>query len=101
MGEVIVVLAIFLGGVVFGVVVVVSMAIRRDEQRSTLTRRSALSRNAPDAAARLLAGVGSSNAAQPAEQDHRVFGIPGHWDDVHHGVSADGQPRRPGDSGIT
>jgi hypothetical protein len=61
-GEVIALLAIFLGGVTFGVLVIVSMAIRREEQRSTLTRR------APDAAARgarLLTGVGSRDISPP------------------------------------
>jgi len=107
-GEVIAVLAIFLGGGAFGVLVVFSMAIRRGDRRSTLTRRSALSRRAPDAAAhraRPLTGIGSSNISPPAEQDHCAFGIPGHWDGVYNGVNdgvnADGQPWWPGDPGTT
>jgi hypothetical protein len=67
-GEVIALLAIFLGGVTFGVLVIVSMAIKREDRRSTLTRRSNLSWRAPDAAARgarLLTGVGSRNASPP------------------------------------
>lgn len=44
--EGIVLLAIFLGGVVLGLLVVVSMAIKREDRKLTLTRQ------APDAAAR-------------------------------------------------
>jgi ABC-type Fe3+ transport system permease subunit len=67
-GEVVAMLAIFLGGVTLGVLVLVSWAIRREDRRSTLTRRSNLSRRAPDAAARgarLLTGVGSRNISPP------------------------------------
>jgi hypothetical protein len=69
-GEVIAMLAIFLIGVTFGVVVIVSVAIRREDKRCTLTHRSALSRRAPDAAARgarLLTGVGSRNTSPPEQ----------------------------------
>jgi hypothetical protein len=54
--DAIVILAIFLGGVVLGVVVLVSAAIRREE------RRFSLGKAAPDSltqGARILIGVGS------------------------------------------
>lgn len=69
-GEVIALLAIFLGGVTFGVLVIVSVAIRREDRRSTFTRESTLSRRAPGAAgrgARLLTGVGSRNTSPPEQ----------------------------------
>jgi len=60
--EGIVLLAIFLGGVVLGLLVVVSMAIKREDRKLTLTRQ------APDAAARgarVLTGVGSRDISPP------------------------------------
>jgi hypothetical protein len=61
--EAIVLLAIFLGGVVLGLLVVVSLAIKREDRGFTLTQQ------APDAAARgarLLTGVGSRDISPPA-----------------------------------
>jgi hypothetical protein len=61
-GEVIALLAIFLGGVVLGLLVVVSMAIKREDRRLTVTQQ------APDAAARgtrLLTGLGSRDISPP------------------------------------
>jgi hypothetical protein len=61
-GEVIALLAIFLGGVVLGLLVVVSMAIKREDRGFTLTQQ------APDAAARgtrVLTGVGSRDISPP------------------------------------
>ena len=54
--DAIAILAIFLGGIVLGVVLLVSAAIRREE------RRFSLGRKAPDVltqGARMLVGVGS------------------------------------------
>lgn len=67
--EVIVLLAVFLGGVVLGLLVIVSVSIKREERRFTLTHQP------PDAAARgtrLLTGVGRRDPsprdpAQPPE----------------------------------
>ena len=61
-GEVIALLAIFLGGVVLGLLVVVSMAIKREDRGFTLTQQ------AQDAAARgtrVLTGVGSRDISPP------------------------------------
>jgi hypothetical protein len=63
-GEVIALLAIFLIGVVLGLLVVVSMAIKREDRKLTLTQQ------APDAAARgtrVLTGVGSRDISPPPE----------------------------------
>jgi len=60
--EAIVLLAIFLGGVVLGLLVVVSMAIKREDRKCTLTQQ------APDAAARgtrVLTGVGCRDISPP------------------------------------
>lgn len=59
--EVIAILAVFLGGIVVGVLVIVCMAIKREDRRHSLTGK------APDAAARgtrLLTGVGSRNTGE-------------------------------------
>jgi hypothetical protein len=59
--EVIAILAVFLGGVVFGVLVIVCLAIKRED------RKSSLKGAAPDAAARgtrLLTGVGSRDTGE-------------------------------------
>ncbi len=60
--EVFGILAVFLGGVVLGILVVVSAAIKREDRRLSLTRA------APDAAARgarLLTGAGNRNIQTP------------------------------------
>jgi Na+-driven multidrug efflux pump len=60
--EVIAILAMFLGGVACGVVVIVSRAIKREDRKRSLTER------APDAAARgarVLTGVGSRDISPP------------------------------------
>jgi hypothetical protein len=60
--EVIAMLALFLGGVVLGALVIVSMAIKREDKRFSLMGK------APDAAsrgARILTGVGSRDASFP------------------------------------
>lgn len=60
--EVIAILAMFLGGIACGVVVIVSMAIKREDKRKSLTC------GAPDAAARgarVLTGVGSRDISPP------------------------------------
>jgi hypothetical protein len=60
--EVIAILAMFLGGIAFGVVIIVSMAIKREDRQLSLTRM------APDAAARgarVLTGVGSRDVSPP------------------------------------
>jgi hypothetical protein len=60
--EVIAILALFLGGVACGVVVIVSRAIKREDKRRSLTRR------APDAmtrGARVLTGAGSRDISPP------------------------------------
>jgi hypothetical protein len=59
--EVVAILAVFLGGVVSGVLVIVCMAIKREDRRHSLTG------TAPDAAARgtrLLTGVSSRGAGE-------------------------------------
>lgn len=60
--EVIVILAIFLGGVVFGVLVIVSAAIKREDRRGSLTGTAP---NAAARGARVLTGVGSRDAGPP------------------------------------
>lgn len=60
--EVIVMLVIFLGGVTGGALVIVSMAIKREDRNRSLTR------SAPDPAARgarVLTGVGSRDCGPP------------------------------------
>ncbi len=60
--EAIVILAIFLGGIVLGMLVIVSRAIKREDRSGSLTGQ------APDAAARgarVLTGVGSRDVGPP------------------------------------
>lgn len=60
--EAIVILALFLSGIVLGMLVVVSRAIKREDRSGSLTGV------APDAAARgarVLTGVGSRDAGPP------------------------------------
>jgi hypothetical protein len=62
MGEVIVMLAIFLGGITGGALVIVCRAIKREDRRYSLTQ------SAPDAVTRgtrVLTGVGSRDCGPP------------------------------------
>jgi hypothetical protein len=54
--EAIALLAIFLGGVVFGVIVIVSLAIKREDRRLSLSRKET---DPITRGARILTGVGS------------------------------------------
>ena len=60
--ELIVILAIFLGGVVFGVLVIVSAAIKREDRGGSLTGTAP---NAAARGARVLTGVGNRDAGPP------------------------------------
>lgn len=60
--EAIVILALFLGGVVLGILMIVSSSIKKEDRSGSLTGR------APDAAsrgARVLTGVGSRDVGPP------------------------------------
>jgi hypothetical protein len=60
--EAITILAMFLGGVALGILVIVSRAIKKEDRSGSLTG------SAPDAAtrgARVLTGVGSRDAGPP------------------------------------
>jgi hypothetical protein len=60
--EVVVILAVFLGGVALGILVIVSAAIKREDRRLSLTSA------APDAAARgarVLTGAGIRDIQMP------------------------------------
>ncbi len=62
--EAIAILALFLGGIMLGVLVIVSRAIKREDRSGSLTGA------APGAAARgarVLTGVGSRNAGPPED----------------------------------
>jgi hypothetical protein len=56
--EAIALLAIFLGGVVFGVIAIVSLAIKREDRRFSLSRAEAET-GFMTRGARILTGVGS------------------------------------------
>ena len=66
LAELIVILAIFLGGVVLGVIVIVSMAIKREDRQCTLSGK------APDVVsrgARVLTGVASRDLDFTGRED--------------------------------
>jgi hypothetical protein len=60
--EVIAIFAMFLGGIAFGVLIIVCVAIKREERRQSLTMKAP---GAVARGARVLTGVGSRDISPP------------------------------------